>query len=123
MNNSPQIFKHNQPKEFYTAERCYITELYNKEYDESLSIAQARVEKGVTTEFHRVNRSIERYIILSGRGLAEIGDLEPQEVSAGDVVHIPPGIKQRITNTGDSDLVFLAVCTPRFKQSLYEAAE
>jgi len=62
----------------------------------------------------------ERYIILQGKGRVEVGELAPTEVYPGDVVFIPPGTSQRITNIGDSDLIFLAVCTPRFTQSVYE---
>jgi oxalate decarboxylase/phosphoglucose isomerase-like protein (cupin superfamily) len=50
----------------------------------------------------------------------EIGKLPPQEVTAGDVVLIPPMCRQRITNTGAEDLVFLAICSPRFSQDVYE---
>jgi oxalate decarboxylase/phosphoglucose isomerase-like protein (cupin superfamily) len=35
------------------------------------------------------------------------------------VVLIPPGAAQRISNTGDDDLVFLAICTPRFVREAY----
>jgi oxalate decarboxylase/phosphoglucose isomerase-like protein (cupin superfamily) len=35
-------------------------------------------------------------------------------VEAGSVVVIPEGCEQSITNTGKDDLVFLALCTPRF---------
>ncbi len=121
--DTPIIYEHEEPSEFYTGERCYITELYNKEYDEAISIAQARVEKGVTTELHLLKNLTERYIILSGSGLVEVGNLKPQNVNAGDVIHIPAGVTQRITNTGDTDLIFLAVCTPRFTPSSYLKAE
>jgi len=40
-------------------------------------------------------------------------------VGANDVVLIPPGTRQRITNMGDGDLVFLALCTPRFRVEAY----
>jgi mannose-6-phosphate isomerase-like protein (cupin superfamily) len=50
----------------------------------------------------------------------EVGNLPAQDVSPGDVVLIPPGCPQRITNSGDEDLVFLAVCTPRFLPDNYE---
>jgi len=38
----------------------------------------------------------------------------------GDVVVIPSLCPQRITNIGNEDLVFLAICTPRFTQKIYE---
>lgn len=62
-------------------------------------------------------------MILDGDGLIEIGSLEPQPVSKGDVVIIPAQCHQRISNTGVNDLVFLAICTPRFRQEAYEDIE
>ena len=53
----------------------------------------------------------------------EIDDLKPNHVSAGDVVLIPPEAHQRITNTGSSDLVFLAICSPRFSEAVYVDSE
>ena len=110
-------------KEFYTRERCYITELSNTPDDPDASIALARVASGVTTRWHRLRGTFERYYIVNGRGRVEIGKLPPQEVSAGAIVLIPPMCSQRITNTGSEDLVFLAICTPRFTDDDYEDLE
>ena len=110
-------------QEFYTPERCYILELSNSADDEALSIARARVEPGVTTAFHKVVETAERYVILSGEGLVDLEGQDPEAVGMGDVVLIPPGAEQRITNTGDTDLVFLALCTPRFRQERYIATD
>ena len=107
-------------KEFFTPEQCYIIEVSNSADDEAASIARARVAPGVTTRWHRVNGTAERYVILEGRGRVEVGDLAPQEVGAGDVVLIPSSVRQRIANTGKEDLVFLAICTPRFRNEAYE---
>lgn len=104
-------------------EGCHILELSNSEDDPQMSIARARVEPGVTTRWHRVLDTTERYVILDGTGNIEVGDLPPQEVTAGDVVMIPPSCRQRITNTGRDDLVFLAICTPRFQPEAYEDVE
>lgn len=117
------IRKQQKSKEFYTVEKCYITELSNTSDDPDVSIARARVEPGITTRWHRLKGMTERYFILSGRGLVEIGELPPQEVTAGDVVLIPPLCRQRITNTGSDDLIFLAICSPRFIQDAYEDIE
>jgi hypothetical protein len=78
-------------QEFYTPERCYILELSNSLGDEALSIACARVEPRVTTAFHNVLDTVERYLILEGEGLVE--------------------------------LIFLALCTPRFQQENSIATE
>ena len=106
--------------EFFTPELCYITELSNSPADEQLSIARARVAPGVTTRWHRLIGITERYVVLFGEGEVEIGDLPAQTLKPHDVAIIPPGCRQRITNTGASDLVFLALCTPRFTPSAYE---
>ena len=110
-------------EEFYTPEQCYITELSNTNNDPDASIARARVEPGVTTRWHRLKNITERYCIISGQGLVEIGRLPPQQVNTGDTVLIPPMCRQRISNTGDDDLVFLAICTPRFTDAAYEDIE
>ena len=55
--------------------------------------------------------------------LAFVGDEEPRSVVPGDVVPIAPGCRQRIANTGNNDLIFLAVCTPRFTYDAYEELE
>jgi mannose-6-phosphate isomerase-like protein (cupin superfamily) len=75
---------------------------------------------GVTTRWHRLAGITERYVILAGLGRVEVGDLPPQQVGPGDVVMIPPGCRQRIACRGESDLIFLAVCTPRFRPDAYE---
>ncbi len=111
---------HHPGDEFYTEERCYITELLNCADDQRLSIAQARVEAGVTTAWHRLNGVHERYVVTRGQGLVEVGDMPPSVVGPGDVVSIPPAVRQRITCLGDQDLVFLCVCTPRYAPGCYE---
>jgi mannose-6-phosphate isomerase-like protein (cupin superfamily) len=85
-----------------------------------VSIARARVPAGVTTRWHRLAGITERYVIIEGRGRAEVGTRPPQEAGPGDVVMIPPGWRQRIANTGAGELVFLAICTPRFTYDAYE---
>jgi mannose-6-phosphate isomerase-like protein (cupin superfamily) len=108
--------------EFPTAERVWILESWNVAEDEDVSIARARVAPGVTTQLHRVDVD-ERYLVVEGRGLVHVGDTAPTEVGPGDVVVIPRGVPQRIANTGDSDLLFYCICSPRFDPAGYEALE
>jgi mannose-6-phosphate isomerase-like protein (cupin superfamily) len=109
--------------ELYTPEMCYITELSHTRDDPDASIARARVRPGVTTRWHRLKGTAERYYIVNGRGRVEVGKREPEEVRPGDIVLIPPMCRQRITNIGSEDLVFLAICTPRFSNDVYEDME
>ena len=119
-----EAIKHqNLSNEFYTLEKCYITELSNTPDDPDASIARAKVKPGATTRWHRLMGTTERYYIVNGRGRVEVGKLSPKEVKPGDIVLIPPMCRQRITNIGSEDLVFLAICTPRFSNDVYNDIE
>ena len=115
---SQYLFKHQPEAEYFFAEGCYILETLNDPADPAASIVRARVAPGVTTRWHRLRDTTERYVILSGTGEAGVGG-EEILVGPGDVVLIPPMVDQRVSNTGDQDLVFLAVCTPRFDPGNY----
>lgn len=106
--------------EFFTDEKCFITELLNTESFNNFSIARARVAPGVTTTLHRLLETDEVYYILSGRGEMEIDGEKMGTVATNDVVFIPKNATQRITNVGDNDVVFLCICTPRFEVLNYE---
>ncbi len=118
-----QVKKGSAVKEFLTAERCFIAEIANDPDDEQVSIARARVRPGIATAWHRVRGTTERYLIVAGQGRVEVDGLEPAEVTGGDVVRIPAQCAQRIINTGDTDLIFYCVCSPRFRQDNYETLE
>jgi mannose-6-phosphate isomerase-like protein (cupin superfamily) len=105
--------------ELFTFEQCHIIEVSNSGNDPEVSIARARVEPNVTTRWHYLEDTTERYVIMEGKGLVEVGDLPAQEVGPGDVVLIPPSCRQRITNIGSEDLIFLAICTPPFLDEVY----
>lgn len=110
-------------KEYYTPEGCYITELSNSCDDPQVSIARTRVAPGVTTRWHRLLDTAERYVILEGTDLVELSFLPPARVHVGYVVLIPPLCRQRITNIGTNNLIFLAICSPRFEQAAYEVID
>ncbi len=118
-----QILKADPETEFWTSERVFILELSNSEADREVSIARARVEPGVTTQLHRLNGIIERYVVQQGEGEMEVGDEPETSIGPGDVVLVPAGVQQRITNTGNEDLLFLCVCTPPFFADAYESLE
>ena len=114
------IHKYKPESEFYKPdERCYITELYNSEEDVDCSVARARIEPGITTQLHCLRNIIERYVIIEGSGEVEVDGKRPIFTRPLDVVTIPAGASQRISNTGKSDLVFLCICTPRFTHGTY----
>lgn len=106
-------------EEYFFEEGCYITELSNSVDDPAVSIARARLAPGEATRWHMLRDTGERYVLLEGRGLVEVGDMQPQEVVPGDVVLIPPLTRQRITSVGQEDLIFLAICSPPFTSGVY----
>jgi mannose-6-phosphate isomerase-like protein (cupin superfamily) len=112
----PKIVKANVPYEYLTAERCYIAENFS---DKDVSIARAVVKPGITTKAHHLKKIQEIYIITAGEGKVKFSGLESTNVSVGDVIVIPVGVSQKITNTGQTDLVFYCVCTPRFTEDCY----
>ena len=112
----------NPPSEFWTDERCFITELLNDDAYPEVSIARTRVEPGVTTQLHSLSVT-EFYLIESGSGVMQVGSAAPRKVRSGDVVSIARQESQKIENTGDVDLVFLCVCAPRFEPGCYTSLE
>lgn len=113
------IYKYDINREYFFAEGCFITELSNNSNDPEVSIARARVEPGKTTKWHSLTGVTERYVILEGIGRVEVDNIEPTVVNSGDVVIIPQQAQQRISNIGENDLIFLAICSPRFNESVY----
>ncbi|MGI9309112.1 MAG: cupin domain-containing protein [Gammaproteobacteria bacterium] len=120
---SPKVHRFSADKEYLSEEGCYINELSNDADDPAVSIAQARVAVGDTTAWHRLTGIVERYVVISGTGLAEVSEAAPLPVGPGDVVIVPAGSRQRISNSGQNDLVFLCICTPRFEWQYYERLE
>lgn len=115
----PAVLRGLAAQSYFFEEGCYVAEWSNSSLDESLSVAHIRVPAGTTTQWHRLDGIIERYVILSGEGRVEVGAEPATLVSRGDVVVIPAGERQRIHNVGTDELIFLALCTPRFRPRAY----
>lgn len=109
-------------EEVWMRERCFIREIVNSPGIQDFSLAQTRVEPGVTTELHKLGVK-EWYIILSGQGQMEVDGNPAYTVVPGDIVAIPAETSQRIHNDGDVDLMFQCVCLPRFTPDCYVSLE
>ena len=120
---SPIIIHNDESSEYFFEEGCYILELSNSDKDSNLSIARARLAPNTQTKLHKLNKTIERYIILQGQGEVMLGNSDTthlvQNIKPNDVVIVPESSPQAIRNIGDSDLIFLVICTPRFKVENY----
>lgn len=118
-----KIIHSQSTQEYWFEEGCFIQEIGNGPDDPDVSVARARVRPGESTLWHRLEGVYERYLVTAGRGTVQIGDLAPETVGPGDLVLIPPGVRQRIRNDGDDDLVFYAICSPRFDAACYRSLE
>lgn len=121
--SKPHIFYGAGATEYDIPEGCMIWPVASDDADPDVSIARARVRPGDTTRWHRLQATDERYLITQGSGRVEVEGLEPSDVGPGDVVLIPRGSAQRITNTGVEDLLFWCICTPRFRPEIYSECE
>ena len=76
--------------------------------DEKQLNAEVTLEPGCSLGYHEHHNESETYYILSGKGIySDNGTL--RMVSAGDVTFTPDGQGHGMTNTGDEDLVFMAL--------------
>ena len=105
-------------REFWTEEKCFMTELMNSPHQPNASLALARVEPGVTTQLHALDGLRETYTVTKGTGLAEING-QVHRLNYSESLIIPAGASQRITNDGTEDLEFYCLCTPRFTPNYY----
>ena len=119
MLQAARVVRYSEERDYFFTEGCFINELLNTDDDRQLSVARARVRAGETTRWHKLEGITERYLMVAGEGTAEVGDEPAVVLNPGDVLLIPAGMPQRITNTGDGVLEFLALCTPAFNEEAY----
>lgn len=104
-------------EEFIAGDKTILREFFNANTEKlplRYSLAHAIVKPGNRSTRHRMKTS-EVYYILSGTGRMHIND-EMADVHEAQAVIIPPGAAQWIENTGESDLCFLAIVDPAWKQ-------
>jgi mannose-6-phosphate isomerase-like protein (cupin superfamily) len=76
------------------------------------SLAEATVPPGGDTIEHYHAATEEIYLFTSGSGRMRLGD-EDFDVSAGDCVVIPPGVRHKLWADADP-LVLLCCCAPAY---------
>ncbi len=79
------------------------------------SLAQAQLAPGAASYPHILEKQSELYIFLQGTARVFVGE-ETSTAQAGDIVWIPPGVKQWVQNTGDTDLVFFCIVDPPWQK-------
>ncbi|MCH8474723.1 MAG: cupin domain-containing protein [Opitutales bacterium] len=113
-----KVQRNSECPEYYFKEGCYISEWWNSPADPDCSIARVRLPSGETTLPHILRNTVERYVLLEGEGLFRSGG-KKEALGVGDVIWIEAETVQSIENTGSRDLIFLAICTPRFEEKNY----
>lgn len=118
------IKRFNQLKEFTAGDNTKLREYLNPLKEKlrlRYSLAHASVEPGETTYKHLLENS-EVYYIISGEGRMNIND-ETETVFPGDVIYIPPGSIQSITNSGSGPLKFLCIVDPAWEPEIERVLE
>jgi len=104
-------------EEFTAGDNTLLREILHPDKQDiklSYSFAHAVVKAKLTTYLHSLKTS-EVYYILEGKGEMQIDD-EKQILEVGDTVYIPPNSKQCITNLLDTDLKFICMVDPAWKE-------
>ena len=103
-------------EEFVAGDGCILRE-YLHPGKENLalrySLAHATVSPGQTTQKHML-KTCEVYYILRGQGIMHVNE-ETRHVSGGDAIYIPPHAIQYIENPSDTDLRFLCIVDPAWR--------
>lgn len=103
--------------EILSADGCLLRQLLHPgkaPLELRYSLSHAALKPGQTSKPHRLKTS-EVYYIIEGAGLMRI-DGEMRDVGPGAAIYIPPGAVQNISNTGNSDLVFICIVDPAWRE-------
>ena len=104
-------------REFIAGDDSILREILHPERTDTpinYSLAHAKVGPGQKTKPH-ILKSSEVYYVITGQGLMHINQ-ESLEVGPECAVDRPPNSTQYIENTGNSDLKFLCIVDPAWRQ-------
>ncbi len=104
-------------EEFIAGDNTILRELLHPDKADlnlRYSLAHAVVKPGLVSYRHRLKTS-EVYYILQGEGIMHIG-IESRHVGPNQAIYIPPDAVQYIENTGATDLVFLCIVDPAWRE-------
>jgi len=78
------------------------------------SVALITIPPGKASLLHYHPQAEESYTILQGEARVQLG-AEEGSLTAGHSILIPATMQHKISNHGDQDLVFLAICIPAWE--------
>jgi mannose-6-phosphate isomerase-like protein (cupin superfamily) len=94
-----------------------IYELLGRNFEQSTeihSVAYVVLPPGKSSLLHYHPEAEESYYLLQGNARILVGEEESQ-LTTGQIVLIPPRKPHKITNIGEGDLEFLAICVPAWE--------
>jgi mannose-6-phosphate isomerase-like protein (cupin superfamily) len=102
-------------KPYITIDKSEVREIYHPRNSEikTMSLAEATVPVGESTEKHYHAVSDEIYVITEGIGIIEVEE-EVKRVEKGDCIFIPVRKKHKIKNIGKIPLKVLCICSPPY---------
>ena len=105
----------NQVMPYTTKDGSLVRELMHPAVhgNSNLSLAEAVMEPGSSTDLHLHRNGEEIYHVMRGRGMMTLG-AERFTIAAGDTVCILPGLPHRVENTGPEPLKILCCCAPPY---------
>ncbi len=105
-----------QRQAFVTADGSTIRELAGLPSGNASqqSLAEATVPAGGETVEHYHRTTEEIYLFVRGVGRMRLGEQEA-EISSGDAVVIPPGVRHKLWNQGAEPLVLYCCCAPPYR--------
>ena len=103
---------------FRTKDGSEIRELMHPSVhgNQNQSLAEARIESGMTTALHRHRHSEEIYHVTAGDGLMTLGEKQ-FVIAPGDSIAIAPGTPHRVQNSGNEALLILCCCSPPYSHA------
>jgi len=113
-----QVVRREKREPFITADGSEIRELAGVPSGNAVnqSLAEATVPPGANTIEHYHRASEEIYLFTRGSGRMRLGD-EEREVSAGDCVVIPPGVRHKLWADAAEPLVLWCCCAPAYSDA------
>lgn len=103
--------------DFIAGDHTVLRELLHpdkEKLDIRYSLAFAVLKHGMTSFPHKLKTS-EVYFIIDGEGIMHIGE-ETAHVYPGNAIYIPPDTRQFIQNSGRTDLSFICIVDPAWRE-------
>lgn len=90
-----------------------VAKLLSKGECSHISTLILEIIPGAQAPIHTHEKELDAIYIISGEGSAYING-SWQEIQAGDYLYVPQGVEHGVKNTGESNLLLLAIHNPPF---------